>query len=82
MKITKYPQSCLMIETNNKKILVDPGKLKYEDRFLEEWKEADINYERGFRNQQRIVYSNDGLAFVTYDHYRTFVEIVLEEEIP
>lgn len=47
-----------------------------------EWKEADINYERGFRNQQRIVYSNDGLAFVTYDHYQTFVEIVLEEEIP
>ena len=42
MKITKYPQSCLMIETNNKKILVDPGKLKYEDKFLDEWKEADI----------------------------------------
>ena len=25
MKITKYPQSCLMIETNNKKILIDVG---------------------------------------------------------
>lgn len=42
MKITKYPQSCMMIETNNKKILVDPGKLKYQDNFKEEWEQADI----------------------------------------
>ena len=28
------------------------------------WYEADIHY------------SNDGLIFVTYDHYATFVEIV------
>ena len=25
MKITKYPQSCLMIETRNKRILIDAG---------------------------------------------------------
>lgn len=42
MKITKYPQSCLMVETNNKKILIDAGGLKYQDKFLEEWKKADI----------------------------------------
>ena len=42
MKIKKYPQSCLMIETNNKKILVDAGSLKYQDKFLKEWKTADI----------------------------------------
>ena len=40
-----------------------------------EWYEADINYEMGYRNDQRIVYSNDGLVFVTYDHYKTFIEI-------
>lgn len=33
MKIKKYPQSCLMIETNNKKILVDAGSLKYQNNF-------------------------------------------------
>jgi len=27
MKITKYPQSCVLIETNGKKILIDPGNL-------------------------------------------------------
>lgn len=27
----------------------------------------------------RIVYSNDGLIFVTYDHYKTFYEIVQEK---
>lgn len=42
MKIKKYPQSCLMIETNNKKILVDAGGLKYQDKFFDEWKNADI----------------------------------------
>ena len=42
MKITKYPQSCIMIETNNKKILIDAGGIKYQDKFLEIWKTADI----------------------------------------
>lgn len=40
------------------------------------WYEADINYTTGKRNSQRVVYSNDGLIFITYDHYRTFIEIV------
>ena len=30
------------------------------------------------RGAQRIVYSNDGLIFVTYDHYATFYEIDTE----
>ena len=39
------------------------------------WYEADINYQTGKRNKQRILWSNDGLIFVTYDHYETFYEI-------
>ena len=39
------------------------------------WYEADINYNKGKRNKQRILYSNDGLIFATYDHYQTFYEI-------
>jgi guanyl-specific ribonuclease Sa len=39
------------------------------------WYEADINYTQGQRNIERIVYSNDGLIFVTYNHYETFCEI-------
>ena len=39
------------------------------------WYEADINYKTGKRNTQRIVWSNDGLIFVTYDHYFTFNQI-------
>lgn len=41
------------------------------------WYEADINYYEGRRNQHRILFSNDGLIFVTYDHYRTFYEVDL-----
>lgn len=40
------------------------------------WYEADINHSFGYRGGERILYSNDGLIFVTYDHYATFVEIV------
>ncbi len=40
------------------------------------WYEANINYIIGRRNLHRIMWSNDGLIFVTYDHYRTFYEIV------
>ena len=39
------------------------------------WYEADINYNGGYRSNDRILYSNDGLIFVTYDHYKTFYEI-------
>lgn len=42
------------------------------------WYEADINYYEGRRNQHRILFSNDGLIFVTYDHYQTFYEIYTE----
>ena len=33
-------------------------------------------YVTGKRNRQSIVWSNDGLVFVSYDHYDTFYEIV------
>ena len=40
------------------------------------WYEADINYRGGYRNTQRILFSNDGLIFVTFDHYETYFEII------
>ena len=45
-------------------------------KFGRVWYEADINYTPGRRNTHRILWSNDGLIFVTYNHYRTFYEIV------
>ena len=41
-----------------------------------EWYEADINYISGRRNDERIIYSNDGLIFITRDHYNTFIEVI------
>ena len=37
-----------------------------------EWFECDIDYNGGFRNAKRLVYSNDGLIYYTDDHYPTF----------
>lgn len=42
MKITKFPQSCLLIETKEKKILVDPGNLKYKEEYFDIWNAVDI----------------------------------------
>jgi guanyl-specific ribonuclease Sa len=39
------------------------------------WYEVDVNYNCGNRGADRIVFSSDGLVFVTYDHYKTFKEI-------
>lgn len=53
-------------KNKSKKLPDAPGRI---------WYEADINYNGGFRNRQRVLYSNDGLIFATYDHYHTFYEI-------
>lgn len=37
--------------------------------------ECDIDYHGGYRNEKRIVYSNDGLIYYTEDHYESFEEI-------
>lgn len=53
-------------KNRNKHLPSSPGRI---------WYEADINYDNGYRNGHRLIYSNDGLIFATYDHYMTFVEI-------
>ena len=37
--------------------------------------EADLNYTGGFRGQDRLIYSNDGLFYTTSDHYKNFTQI-------
>lgn len=37
--------------------------------------ECDIDYTGGYRNEKRLIYSNDGLVFYTQDHYKTFEQL-------
>ena len=37
--------------------------------------ECDINYIKGNRGAERLVYSNDGLIFYTGDHYESFEQL-------
>lgn len=37
--------------------------------------ECDVNYDGGYRDAERIVFSNDGLIFYTSDHYETFTQL-------
>ena len=34
------------------------------------WYEADVNYRCGRRGSERLLWSNDGLIYVSHDHYR------------
>ena len=42
---------------------------------VEDFSEADLDFACGKRNADRLVYSSDGLRFVTVDHYRSFHEV-------
>jgi len=43
MKITRYAQSCLLIETEGKRILVDPGCLGFEESLVDsKWINIDV----------------------------------------
>src|SRR3989344_5320927 len=43
MKITKFAQSCILVETKGKRILVDPGNLQWEKSLLEkDWVNIDL----------------------------------------
>ncbi|MTD25842.1 ribonuclease domain-containing protein [Erwinia sorbitola] len=39
------------------------------------WFEADVNYQCGRRGTDRMLYSSDGLIYVTRDHYRHFEQV-------
>lgn len=39
------------------------------------WYECDIDYNGGYRNNFRLIYSNDGLMFKTDSHYNRFIAI-------
>jgi ribonuclease T1 len=39
------------------------------------WQEADLDYACGKRGARRLVWSNDGLIYLTLDHYKSFTEV-------
>ncbi len=41
--------------------------------------ECDIDFDGGYRNAKRIIFSNDGLVYYTEDHYESF-ELLYGEE--
>lgn len=63
-----------------------PGKAIGGDRFANRegrlparqgrnWYEADVNYQCGHRNADRLLWSSDGLIYLTQDHYRSFKRV-------
>lgn len=78
MKITKYPQSCLLIETNNKKILVDAGGLKYKEEYFDIWKQADIillTHKHGDHVNHDVLKNIDVPIYSTLEVQNTYPEL-------
>ncbi len=70
MKITKFPQSCILIESNGIKILVDPGTTKYEKKFLENWKRVDavlITHRHGDHLHKQVLEEFDVPIYSTHE---------------
>jgi L-ascorbate metabolism protein UlaG (beta-lactamase superfamily) len=89
MKIIKFAQSCVMIETKGKKILVDPGTLSSEEEF-EKMKEPDyvfITHKHGdhfnenafnkIKKEETKIYSTQEVASA---FPKTNFEILKEED--
>ncbi|MBQ7343910.1 MAG: phage head morphogenesis protein [Clostridia bacterium] len=74
------------ISTEGNLDVVAPGKMVYGEHLNKErklpsapgrkWYEADINYSGGYRGSDRLLFSSDGLIFVSYDHYKTYYEVI------
>lgn len=39
------------------------------------WREADLNYRCGYRGAERVLFSSDGLIYVTHDHYQRMISV-------
>ncbi len=63
-----------------------PGKAIGGDRFSNRehqlpsmpgrvWREADINYHCGRRGADRVLFANDGLIYISRDHYKNVVRV-------
>ncbi len=39
------------------------------------WYECDVNYSGGYRGSERLLFSEDGMIYVTYDHYETATQL-------
>lgn len=66
--------------------VVAPGKSIGGDKFgnregllpkadKRQYYECDIDFDGGYRNEKRIIYSNDGLIYYTGDHYNSFTQL-------
>jgi L-ascorbate metabolism protein UlaG (beta-lactamase superfamily) len=78
MKITKYPQSCLLVETNNKKILVDAGGLKYKEEYFDIWKQANIillTHKHGDHVNYDVLKNIDVPIYSTLEVQNTYPEL-------
>lgn len=42
------------------------------------WREADLDYACGARGVKRLLWSSDGLFFVTLDHYESFIRVPVQ----
>ena len=74
MKITKFPQSCILIESNGINLLVDPSATKYDEKFLNYWKTADailITHKHG-DHMNKVVLENLNIPIYSTKEVATF----------
>lgn len=93
MKITRFAQSCLLIEIGGKKILIDPGVIKFDESYLEkEWLGIDfilITHKHADHCNvvviEKIVEKNNSIIFSSKEVSESFpslnINIVKEKDV-
>ena len=90
MKITKFAQSCIMIESKGKKILIDPGSLKSDEEIIQKWMHPDFilvthkHYDHFDENAVSKIITNKTIIYATSEtakeYPNTKFEIVKERD--
>lgn len=79
MKLTKFPQSCALLESDSgTKILVDPGNIDFDERFLETWKTADaifVTHKHGDHFNKEFLEQTNIPIYSTSEVQSTYPEI-------
>lgn len=78
MKIKKFPQSCLLVKTQGQIILVDPGAIKFEDSFANEWETANavlITHKHGDHIKADLLKDFDMPIYSTSEVSKTYPDL-------
>lgn len=81
MKLTKFPQSCALLESESgTKILIDPGVIDFDEKFLSAWQTADaifVTHKHSDHFNKDFLSKTDIAIYSTNEVKNTYPEVTI-----